>query len=80
MVSKVWQITHVGEPENVYLEGRDHIGNSRKWEDNIKINVKGTGRGDLDCNHLAYDRVQWRSLVNTAINTRIPFKGGMFFD
>jgi hypothetical protein len=47
---------------------RDHCW----WEDNIKIDLRETGCGGLDWIHLDYDRDQWRTLVNTVINFRVP--------
>lgn len=35
---------------------------------NIKLNLKGTGRKDVDWIHLVKDVVRLRALVNTAIN------------
>jgi hypothetical protein len=32
----------------------------------------------MDWNHLAKDRDQWRALVNTAKNLRVPQKAGNF--
>jgi hypothetical protein len=49
------------------LEGKRPLERSRhKWEDNIKINLRGIGWGDMDWIHLAQDRDQWRALVNMA--------------
>jgi hypothetical protein len=32
----------------------------------------------VDCMHMAQDREQWRGLVNTVMNLRIPYKGRHF--
>jgi hypothetical protein len=29
---------------------------------------------------LAQNRVRWRTLVNTVMNLRVPYEGGIFFD
>jgi hypothetical protein len=40
----------------------------RRWEDNIKRELTGGGRGGLDWISLAEDREQWKALVNTVMN------------
>jgi hypothetical protein len=42
------------------------------WEDNIKIDLREIGFGDVDWIHLAQDRDRWRALVNTVMNIRVP--------
>jgi hypothetical protein len=44
----------------------------RRWEDNTKMDLKEIGWGDMNWIHLAQDIVQWRALVNTVMNLRIP--------
>jgi hypothetical protein len=41
-------------------------------EDNIRIHIRDIGWGGADWKHLAQDRNQWRVLVNTVMNLRIP--------
>jgi hypothetical protein len=58
----------VGRPE-----GRRPLGRPRqRWEDNIKMDIRETGFGDVDWIHLAQDRDRWWALVNTVMNLRIP--------
>jgi hypothetical protein len=49
-------------------EGRRQLGRPRRrWKDNIKIDLREIGSTDL-----AKDRDQWRALVNTVKNLRVP--------
>jgi hypothetical protein len=58
----------VGRPE-----GRRPLGRPRhRWEDNIKIDLRERGFGDVDWIHLAQDRDTWRALVNTMLNLWVP--------
>jgi hypothetical protein len=58
----------VGRPE-----GRRPLGRPRRrWEDNIKMDLREIGFGDVDWIHLAQDRDRWRALVNTVMNLRVP--------
>jgi hypothetical protein len=40
--------------------------------DNIKIDLKEMECEGVDWFHLIQDRVQWRALVNTVMNIRVP--------
>jgi hypothetical protein len=44
----------------------------RRWEDNIKLDLREIGFGDADWIHLAQDRDRWLALVNTVMNLRVP--------
>jgi hypothetical protein len=44
----------------------------RMWEDSIKTDLRETRWGDIDWVDLAQDRAQWRALVNTVMNLRVP--------
>jgi hypothetical protein len=58
----------VGRPE-----GKRPLGRSRrKWEDNIKMDLRETGIDGVNWIRLAQDRVQWRACVNTVMNLRVP--------
>jgi hypothetical protein len=58
----------VGRPE-----GRRPLGRpKRRWKDNIKIDLREIGFGDVDWIHLPRDRNTWRALVNTVMNLRVP--------
>jgi hypothetical protein len=44
----------------------------RRWEDNIKMDLREIGFGDVDWIHLAQDWDRWRALVNTIMSLRVP--------
>jgi hypothetical protein len=58
----------VGKPE-----GRRPLGRPRRrWEDNIKIDLREVGWGGMDWINVAQDRDRWRALVNVAMNLQVP--------
>jgi hypothetical protein len=57
----------VGKPEGKRPLGRQ----TRKWENNIRMDLKEKGWGGMDWIHLAQDRDQWRTLVTTVMNLRV---------
>jgi hypothetical protein len=44
----------------------------RRWEDNIKTNLREIGIDGVNWIQLAQDRIQWRAFVNTMMNLRVP--------
>jgi hypothetical protein len=44
----------------------------RRWNDDIKMNLKEIGFEDVDWIHLAQDTVQWRAFVNTIMRLLFP--------
>jgi hypothetical protein len=55
------------------LEGKRPLGRPRhRWEDNIKLDLRKIGWGGMDWIDLAQDRDQWRALLNTVMNLRVP--------
>jgi hypothetical protein len=54
-------------------EGRDHWEDlRRRWEDNIKMDLRERGIDEANWIQLAQERVQWRVYVNIVMNLRIP--------
>jgi hypothetical protein len=60
----------LGRPEGKRPLGRPR----RKWEDNIKMDLREIGINGANWIQLAQDRVQWRTFVNT-----VRKKAGYFF-
>jgi hypothetical protein len=58
----------MGKPEGKIPLGKPE----RRWEDNIKTDLREIGWGCMDWIHLAQDRDQWRGLVNTVLNLWVP--------
>jgi hypothetical protein len=58
----------VGKPERKRPLGRPR----RRWVDNIKMDLREVGWGDVDWFGLAKDRNRWRALVNSVLNLRVP--------
>jgi hypothetical protein len=44
----------------------------RRWEDNIKLDLREIGIDVANWIQLAQDRVQWQAFVNTLMNLRVP--------
>jgi hypothetical protein len=68
-----------GEKRNAYRllvgkpEGKRPIGRPRlRLVNNNKMDLGATGWGSIDWIDQAQDRDQWRALVNTIMNLRVP--------
>jgi hypothetical protein len=44
----------------------------RRWEDNIKMDIREVGWGGMNWIELPLDRDRWRALVNAVMNLRVP--------
>jgi hypothetical protein len=58
----------VGKPERKRPLGRPR----RSCVDNVKTNLRERGWGGMDWIDLAQDKDQWRTLVSTVMNLRVP--------
>jgi hypothetical protein len=58
----------VGKPEGKRPLGRPKL----RWEDNIVMNLREIGWSGMDWIDLTQDMDQWRALMNTVINFRVP--------
>jgi hypothetical protein len=71
-------VARIGEGRGVYRvlggrpEGKRPLARpSRRWDDNIKMDLRETGIDGMKWIRLAQDRVQWRTFVNTVMNLRV---------
>ncbi|KAJ4443283.1 hypothetical protein ANN_04951 [Periplaneta americana] len=71
-------VARMGESRNAYRvlvgrpEGKRPLGRPRRrWEDNIKMDLREVGYDDREWINLAQDRDQWRAYVRAAMNLRI---------
>jgi len=54
-------------------EGKRQLGRPRRrWEDNIKMDLREVGCGDMDWIDVAQDRDRWRALLKEVMNFRGP--------
>jgi hypothetical protein len=72
-------VAHMAEGRGVYRglvgrpEGKRSLGRPRRrWEDNIKMDLREMGIDGANWIRLAQDRVHWRAFVNTVMNLRVP--------
>jgi hypothetical protein len=75
----VWNIARMGEKRNAYRilvgvpEGKRPLRRPRcRCMDNIKMDLREIGWDGMDWIDLAQNRNQWRALVNTVMNLRVP--------
>jgi hypothetical protein len=65
----------MGEKRNAYrklVERRPQGRPRRRWVDNIKMDLREIGLDDVDWMDRVQDRDQWRALLNTVLNLRVP--------
>jgi hypothetical protein len=72
-------VARMGEGRNAYRvlvgrpEGKRPLGRPRRrWEDNIKRDLREVGIDGANWIRLAQDTVQWRAFVNTVMNLWVP--------
>ena len=58
----------VGRPEGKRPSGRSR----RRWEDNIKMNLRDVGCDPGEWIDLAEDRDQWQAYVRAVMSLRVP--------
>jgi hypothetical protein len=75
----VGHVARMGEIRGVYRdlvgrpEGKSPLGRPRRrWEDNIKMDLREIDIDVANWIRLAQDRVRWRAFVNTVMSLRVP--------
>jgi hypothetical protein len=63
---KVYRVL-VGKPEGKRPLGRPR----RRWEYGIRMDLRETGLGGVDCIRLSQDRDLWRAVVSAVMNLRV---------
>jgi hypothetical protein len=58
----------MGKLEGKWTPGRPIY----RWEDNIRMDLREIGWGDVDRIDLAQDRDQWRALGDVVMNFQVP--------
>jgi hypothetical protein len=68
-----------GEKRNAYTivvgkpDGKRPLGRPRcRCVDKVKIDLREIGWDGVDWIHIAQDKDQWKALVNTVLNLRVP--------
>jgi hypothetical protein len=72
-------VARMGEKRNAYMilvgntEGKRSLGRTkRRWVDNVQMDLREVGWCGMDWIDLVQDRDQWRAVVNTVMNFRVP--------
>jgi len=75
----VGHVARMGEESGVYKvlvgkpEGKRPLGKpSRRWMDNIRMDLQEVGCGYMDWIGPTQDRDRWRTLVSAVMNLRVP--------
>jgi len=58
----------LGKPEGKRILGRS----TRRWVDNIRMDLQEVGCRYMDSIGLAQDRDRWRTLLSAVMNLRVP--------
>jgi hypothetical protein len=64
----------VGKPKRNRPLGRP----TRRWVDDIKMDLREIGWGGMDFIDLAQDRDLWRALMNAVMKLRVPYNARKF--
>jgi hypothetical protein len=73
-----WLVARRGVKRNAYRifvgkpKGKGPLRPRRRWVDNIKMDLREIGWDGMDWSDLVQDRDQWRALMNTVMNLRVP--------
>jgi len=69
----VGHVARIGAEEVGKPEGKGPLERPRRrWEDNIRMDLREVGWRDMRWIDMAQDRDRWRALVSAAMNLRVP--------
>jgi hypothetical protein len=69
----VGHIARIGEMRNRQPERKGPLGKPRRiWEDNIRVDLRETDWEYVDFIYLVQGKHQWRTVMNTVTNLRVP--------
>jgi len=75
-------VARMGDRRGLYRgkpEGKRPLGKPRRrWENNIKMDIREVGCGVIDWIELAQDRDRRWALVSAVMNLRVPYNAGNF--
>jgi hypothetical protein len=72
-VARMWEVRNICKILVLKTEGKRPLGkHKRRWEDNIKMDLREIWWEVVDLIHLAENKDQWQALVNTVMNLRVP--------
>jgi hypothetical protein len=73
LLVRIWEMRNAYKILVGKSEGNRPLGRHRRgWENNIEMDLKGTGCEDVDWIHLLVRWVQWWAVVNLIMNLRVP--------
>jgi hypothetical protein len=85
MIKSRRYVSRIGEKRNTYRilvgkpRGKRPLGRPRgRWADNIKMDLREIEWVGMYWIDVTQDRDQWRALVNTVMNLRVPYNAGNF--
>jgi hypothetical protein len=72
-VARMWEGRGVYRVLDGRTKGKRPLGRPRRrWEDNIKTDLREIGIDGANRIGLTQNRVQWRAFVNTVMNLQVP--------
>jgi hypothetical protein len=81
----VGHVVQMREKSNAYRivvgkpEGKRPLGRPRyRWVDDIKMDLREIGWDGIDLIDVTQDKDQWRALLITVVNLRVPQSAGIF--
>lgn len=72
-MSCVGNVVRMGQSRNAKTVERRPSGiPQHRWKDNTKMKLRETGGDSVDCFHLTLEKDKGKTVVDTAMNLRVP--------